>query len=177
MLSDSPRNRDTQAITVDVTEYANVGKKIVDLGCRCPDRMALLPVNFESATSITELLQASEAATVRKLFLAAGLPLDEIVDRSLRPPYLKKKSFEWVAPILFVSAALYSQNPDLVSLALNIMGNYATEFLKGTGGTRSVKVDIVVEKRRNETYKRISYQGPPAGLKDLSGVIREVVNE
>jgi hypothetical protein len=164
-------------MAINVTDYANVGRKMADLGCRYPDRMALLPVNFESAASVAEFLQASESATVRKLFLAEGLPIDEIVDRSQRPPYIKNKSFEWAAPIIFVSAALYSQNPTAVTLALNVLANYATEFFRGYGPIAGVKLDVVVERKRNETYKRISYQGPIAGVKDLPEVIREVVNE
>lgn len=164
-------------MAISVSDYANVGKKAAELGCHYPDRMALLPINFESVTSVTEFLQASEAATIRKLFLSAGLPIDDIVSRSQRPPYVKNKSFEWVPPIVFVSAALYSQNPNLVSLALNILANYATEFFRGRGAPREVKVDVVIEKRKNEMYKRISYQGPITGLRDLSEVVREVVNE
>ena len=63
------------AHTTEVTDYLDVVKKMADLGCRCPERMALLPINFESATSIGELLQASEAATIKKLFLAEDLPV------------------------------------------------------------------------------------------------------
>jgi hypothetical protein len=164
-------------MTTNITDYVNVNKKVADLGCRYPDRLALLPVNFESATSIAELLQASEAATIKKLFVAEGLPVDDIVERGQRPPYIKNKWHEWVAPIVFVSAALCSQNPELLSLALNILANYATEFFRGDSAKPEVGVDIVVEKKKNETYKRISYRGPIAGLKDLPEVIREVVDE
>ena len=68
-----------------------------------------------------------------------------------------------MAPILFVSAALFSQNPDLVSLALNVIGNYATEFFRGERGEHEVRLDVVVEKKRNETYKKIRgiYLTPP----------------
>jgi hypothetical protein len=162
--------------TTKITDYVDVSKKMADLGCRCPERMALLPINFESATSIAELLQASEAATIKKLLLAEALPIDDILDRSQRPPYVKNKWHEWVAPILFVSASLYSQNPTLVSVALNILGNYATDFFKGSHGVHEVRLNIVVGKK-NKTYKRIAYQGPIEGLKDLPEVIREVADE
>jgi len=162
------------AHTTEVTDYLDVVKKMADLGCRCPERMALLPINFESATSIGELLQASEAATIKKLFLAEDLPLDEIVDRSQRPPYVKNKSHDWVAPIIFVSASLYSQNQSLVSVALNVLGNYATDFFKGSGGTREVSLNIVVVTEK-KTYRKIAYKGPVEGLKGLAEVVREVV--
>ena len=73
------------AATTKISDYVDVNKKMADLGCRYPERMALLPINFESATSIAEFLQASEAATIKKLLVAEGLPLDDIVDRHQRP--------------------------------------------------------------------------------------------
>lgn len=160
-------------MTTKITDYVEVSKKMADLGCRYPERMALLPINFESAMSISEFLQASEAATIKKLLLAESLPLDDIVDRSQRPPYVKNKSGDWVAPIVFVSASMYSQNQALVSLALNVLGNYATDFFKGSPRVHDVTLKIVVEKK-NKTCKKITYQGPIDGLKDLAEVIREV---
>jgi hypothetical protein len=164
-------------MTTNVSDYLNVAEKMADLGCQYPNQLALLPVNFKSASSITECLQASEAATIRKLLVAEGLPLDEIFDQSKRPPYVKNKSYEWAAPIVFISASLYSQNPVLVSVALNILANYATDFFKGMSGIHEVTLNIVVEKKKSESYKEISYKGPVDGLKDLPEVIREVVNE
>ena len=160
-------------MTANITEYVNVVTKMADLGCLYPQRgLALLPVNFESAPSIADLLQASETATIKKLFLAEGLPVDDIVDRSQRPPYIKNKQYEWV-PTLFVTASLYSQNPAVVSVALGVLANYATDFFKGTSGAREVKLDIVLEKKKNETYLRVSYRGPIAGMSELPDAIRE----
>jgi hypothetical protein len=163
-------------VTTKITDCVDIRKKMADLGCRCPEGMALLPINFESVMSISEFLQASEAATIKKLLLAKAIPLDDIVDRNQRPPYVKNKSYEWISPIIFVSASLYSQNPALVSIALNVLGNYATDFFRGIRGVHDVSLNIVVE-RKNKTYKKISYQGPIEGLKDLPEIIREVADE
>ena len=166
----------SREVTTTISDYIDVSKKIADLGCRYPQGMALLPINFESATSRGEFLQASESATIKKLLRAQAVPLDDIVDRSERPPYIKNKSHEWVAPIIFVSASMYAQNQMLVSVALNVLGNYATDFFKGTHATHDVNLNIVVEKK-NKTYKKISYKGPVEGLKDLSQVIQEATDD
>jgi hypothetical protein len=45
----------------DITSYINVAARMADLGCEYPrSDIVLLPVNFEKATSATELLQASD---------------------------------------------------------------------------------------------------------------------
>lgn len=164
-------------MATEVTDYVNVSARIAGLGCRYPNGLALLPVNFESASSQETFRQASETATVKKLFRNAGVPLDEIVDRNQRPPYIDNHSLDCVLPTLFVSAALFSGNQYCISVALEILASYATDFFKGMGGARVVKLEIVVEKERNKTCRKISYYGDVEGLKALPDVIREVANE
>jgi len=159
-------------MATNITDFVNVGEKIANLGGVYPHGLALLPVNFESASSLAELRQASEAATIKKLLIAEGLQVDDILDRSQRPPYIKNKSHEWASPIIFVSALLYSQNPMCISLALNVLGNYATDFFRGTNTTPNVKLNIVIEKK-DKSCKTISYEGPVDGLKDLPNIVRE----
>lgn len=164
-------------MTTNISDYLNVGKKMADLGCLYPNGLALLPANFESATSITDFRQVSEAATVKTLFRSAGLPLDEIVEKDQKPPYIQNNAFEWVAPTLFISAALLSENQNYISVALGVISNYATDFFKGMSGKKCIKLDIVVERTKTKTCKRISYEGDAEGLKNLPDVIREVSSE
>jgi len=166
-------------MTSSVTQYINVANKMAELGCQNPSSgIALLPVNFAEASSATELLQASDTATVRKLLKEAGVPLDEILERSQRPPYIKNKSVDWVAPILFLSAAFYSQNSLAVSVALSVIGNYATDLLKAAGRREEhVRLEIVVETEETKTFKKVSYNGPADGIKDLAETIRTAFHD
>lgn len=161
-------------VSTNIAEYVNLAKKMADLGCIYPESgLALLPLNFESAKSMAELRHASQTSTIRKLFLNNGLPLSEIVERSQRPPYVKNKSSALVLPIIYFSASLYSQNPTLVNIALNVVSNYVFETLRGVGMGREVKLEIVIEKTKGKEYRRISYSGPVDGLKALPDSIRE----
>lgn len=161
----------------ELSDFVNVSQKASDLGFRHPEQLALLPINLEAASAISDLLLASEAATIKKLFLEKGLPVDEILDRDLRPPYVKNKSHEWIAPVLFISGSFYLQDPTMVSLALNVLGNYATRFFMGDSREGEVSLDIIFEKKRNRIYKKISYKGPASGLANLADTIREVAGE
>lgn len=160
---------------VEVTEYISVSKKLLDLGCRQPNGLTLLPINLETAQSAADLLEASETSTVRKLLIAAGIPIEDITDDGLL--CVKNKDFSWVSPTIFVSAALYSQNPALVSLALNVVGNYATEFFRGIAGRPVVKLNIVAERSRDKVCKRIEYEGPPQGIAELKAAILRIFDE
>jgi hypothetical protein len=164
-------------MATNITEYLNVSQKLADLACRHPTGLALLPANFESATSIAEFRQVSEAATVKTLFRNARLPYDDIVGRDQRPPYIQNNALEWVAPTIFVSAALLSENQHCISVALSVIANYATDFFKGMSGEKKLKIDVIVEKTKTRTCKKISYEGSPEGLKGLADVIRAVSDE
>jgi len=164
-------------MTTTVSDYVSVSEKIAELGCRDPAGLALLPANFESASSISEFRQVSEAATVKTLFKGAGIPHGDIVRKDQRPPYVQNNAFEWVAPTLFISAAFYSQNQHYVSVALSVIANYATDFFKGMTAKNQVKLDVVVERTKTKTCKKISYQGDVEGLKALPDLIREVADE
>ncbi|HMS26196.1 MAG TPA: hypothetical protein PKC80_02330 [Burkholderiaceae bacterium] len=165
-------------MTISVSDYPSVADRIATLGCDFPESgVALLPLNFESATSITEFRQASEASTVRTLLRSAGLSYAEIVQRDKRPPYVHNNAFEWIAPTMFISAGVLSQNPNVASVALSVLANYVTDFFKGRGKVAAVKLDVVVETTKTKTSKRISYEGSPEGLRELAEVIREIANE
>jgi hypothetical protein len=158
----------------EIEDYPDVRDKLNDLGCRTPSEFAILPVNFEAAESIDEFRQASEAATLKTLFRSEDIPYDEILEETEKPPYTQNNAFEWVAPTLFVSAAIVVENPTYVTIALNVVSNYATDFFKGIYGDNEVSMDIVVESSEEKKCKRISYEGPSEGLEDLDSVVKEI---
>jgi hypothetical protein len=166
-------------MSTDITTDADMAARMQELGCTYPRTgVALLPVNFVNASSAADLRQASDTATVKKLLKEADIPVNDIFVPGRRPMYIKNKSADWAAPILFVSAAFYSQNAAAVSLALNVIGNYATDFLRGRGRTRDqAKLDIVVETKGTSSFKRISYSGPADGIRELDTVVRRVFDD
>ncbi|MBL0023482.1 MAG: hypothetical protein IPO98_00005 [Saprospiraceae bacterium] len=45
--------------------------------------------------------------------------------------YFAQKSGEIILPSIFVSSLILTENPHLVSVALGVVSNYATNLLKG----------------------------------------------
>lgn len=164
-------------MTIGVTEYINVRERLAKLGCQDPDGFALLPINFDTANSFTDFRQVAEAATVKTLLRSVDVPLSDILPSEKRPPYVQNNGLEWVAPTLFVAAQLISENPNYVSVALSVIADYITSFFRGISGERVVKLGIIVEKTDKKTCKRISYDGPVEGLKDLTELVRTIRDE
>lgn len=160
-------------MNVEVSEFIDVRQKLNELGAEYPaGGIALLPLNISEAGSVADLKQAAEAATIRKLLRQANVPVQDILDKEKRPPYVKNKSNDWIAPIIFVSAAVWNNNPGLVSVALNIVSSYIYDVCKGVTGSRIAKLSVVVEDP-NSRSTRIDYVGPAEAVKDLAMLVRE----
>jgi hypothetical protein len=159
-------------MTVDITEYPNISEQAVKLGCRVPAGIAILPLNFVSASTREELLLDSTAATIHKLLKNNNFELDSFLSPGERLPAVHNKHFEW-APLLFISASLLTENPNAVSVALGIISNYATDFFKGLPDKR-VTLNLVIENKKDRSCKRLNYEGDVAGLTSLPEIIRSM---
>ena len=165
-------------MAIEVSEYVDVKKRALELGCNAPTELALLPRNFEVAKSKDELVHESSVPTIRVLWRQAGISETRIEKEGDRYLYVQEKAFrEWIGPIIFVGVSLLSQNPHAISVALGVISNYLTDWFKGIPyNKRIVKQDLVVEtiETKGMTYKRIHYEGGIEGLRQLPEIIREV---
>lgn len=164
-------------MAITVTDYPNVRERLRRLGCSEPNGFTILPLNFGSADSAEDLRQDAESVTVKKLLRSAHLPYDDILEDGRRPFYLLIRSYEWIAPTLFISAAIMSENPSLISVALSVVANYATDHFKGGSKKENIKIHVVIEKSRKSTCTRISYDGPPEELPKILDKIEAMKEE
>lgn len=159
---------------IEFQDYPSVAERAEALDVQIPSQLALLPRNFESATTKDELVHESEVPTVRVLFRKEGIVETPIELPGEVIPQIAEHAFQdWVAPILFFSYSAFTENPALVNLSLGVISNYLTDLFKGLSAERGVKLDIVVENKEG-TCKKVSYQGPLEGLKALPKIIKEV---
>ena len=159
---------------VAVEDYARVDQRARELGCTLPDGLAVIPINFEFAASRDELYTASHTTTVLKFFREGDIAVDNFLSEEDKKSYVVNKHFQWLGPTLFIPLALWNNNPEIVSLAIGVLGNCITDFFKGIPTRlRIVKLDMVVE-TDSRNYKKISYEGGIEGLQELPKIIREM---
>ena len=164
-------------MTVTIADYINVREKATALGGAVTEKIALIPINFESADSAEDLLQPSEAATVKTLFRINQIPLDDLFPTTQKPRYVQNNGFEWVAPTIFVGSSLMSANPELMSLALDVLASYITDFFKGMSGEKTVKLELIVETSKDYTCKTLRYEGSVSGISELKEEIMRISDE
>jgi hypothetical protein len=159
-----------------VKDYLDVQMRLSELGLPNATGLTLLPTNLASAPTVGDLVQASEAATVRSLFRSAGLGFTELPDRTHGIRYVQNNAADWIGPTIFVAGSLWSQNPLAISVALNVVSNYLTDLFKGFKH-RAAKLDFIVERTKDGTYKQLIYEGDIEGITALEKVIRGLANE
>ena len=117
-----------------------------------------------------------ESATIKKLLLLDNLPYADVSRQNDPPKYVTEHSADLILPTIFISGALLSQNPQLVSLALNIISNYATDIFKGMRSEQTVKIDFVSETAEGG-YKNLSFEGSPQAIPEVMPLFQELINE
>lgn len=163
----------------NISDYIHFFEKLDELGCSYSEGIAILPVNFETATPTTPLGHSMGTLAIGRLFKINDVPCSEIRRENEKPSYMGYRSAEWVLPTLFFSALLLSENPAIVSISLGVIANFLTDRIKQIGGQQTGKLDIIIEikKNKSKTYKKISYEGPIDGLSKLADIVEEVLNK
>ena len=158
--------------TCQTDEYVNVRKRLSELSCLKPRGLVILPSNFESANSIAEFRMPSEAITVRKLLHQADVPCGDIVDKSVRIPYVMHRSMEITIPMMFFSAVLWD-NLEWVNIVVDTVTAYVTDFFLGLSRAQKVNLEIVLEEP-DGSCKRVTYEGPPSSIGEIKRIIKEL---
>lgn len=163
--------------TISIEDYVNVEEKSAQLDCNVPTSISLLPRNFKDATSKTELIHEGTTATIRKLFAQNDIKETQLEKDGEKYPQVVEHAFEWVGPTILITSSVIIQNPHLITITLNVISNYLTDFFKGIPNNQTnAKLSIVV-KNKSGNYKKIKYNGHKDGLKELPKIIKAVNDE
>ena len=161
----------------EITDYCDVPSRAEARGFESPNSLAFLPRRFDTASSIDELVHESSVQTMRILFREEGLQESRIEREGQRIPCIQENEFAIVLPTLFVGSMILSENPHLVSVALNVFSNYCTDFFKGIPGRKKVVLDVVVEDKKEKRSKKIHYEGEVEGLKEINEIVGKVFSD
>ena len=162
---------------ISKTKYINVRQKIEKLGLSQTNTITFLPKNLHEVDNTDELIYDSSVTTLRKIFKEEGLVVDNIEPSNLKIPELQQNAFQWIGPVIFISASYYSKNPDAINIALSLISSYLKDFFKGIPGSKKVKLSIVKEIRDGDKYFKVDYEGDVSGLSELKDIIRETKDE
>lgn len=155
--------------TVTETDLAGSLKR---LKLQMPENLSFLPENIEEADKIGDFIYPDTLTELKKTLRLQHVPVPTLEDT--KPQLLGRKSADLFLPSLFIGVGTILSNPNVVSVALNIISSYVYDFFKGNPGRKTVAIDIFVEQQGDKTVKKITYKGGPEGIKDLANVIKQL---
>lgn len=156
-------------------DFIRIDDRVAELDCEMPKGFAIMPENFDTASSRQELIARGESSTVRTLFRNAQLPQGDFLPNGERLKFIHNKSHDWAA-FIFVSSALLANNPTVVSVALGVISNYLSDMFKGTPD-KKIRLDIAIERKGEKVSKKLTYEGDAAGLANIADSILRIANE
>ncbi|QJX01070.1 hypothetical protein [Frigoriglobus tundricola] len=165
--------RDNEPTGLTIVDVGSVEQRIAELGLTAAAKLCILPRYFFSAKERSELVYEQSTPDLKVLFRQAKLPMDKLEPDGVKIPYVAEHDNTLVLPAVFLGLALWSQNPELVNVALGVTANYVTDWFRGKLGRNRVKFSVVVEKTEKGTTKQINYDGPPEQFKDLVEAVKK----
>ncbi len=142
-----------------------------------PMGLALLPRNFLDANGAHDLLHESSVQTIRSLFRQNRIAEARIEKPGQKIPTIQENDAALILPALFVTNLILTGNPHFLSIALNVISSYATDFFKGMAGAKKVKFDVIVQNANGKGSKKIHYEGDAEGLKEITEIAGKVFRD
>lgn len=141
------------------------------------DEITIIPDNFESVTTSGEAIFAGPAVTVKKLFEANGVKT-EFVDMKADAWSGDNRGADWFGPTIFISSLMLTENSNAVSVALNVLSNYlSAAFGIGSSSDKgNARLNIIVKNEATGVTKKVAYEGPVDGIKELKKVLEKAVS-
>jgi len=134
--------------------------------------VSIIPDNYDAVRTPEEAVYAGPAETVKKLFNSGGVKT-EFIELKNNSWASDKRGADWFGPALFISSLMITENPNAVSVALNILSNYlSTAFGIGGSPGSNARFKILVKNESSGVTKEISYDGPIDGIKELNKVVK-----
>lgn len=152
--------------TTCVEQGEDVDAHAEELNLQPPDSVAVIPQNFFSAETQSDLKLNQESITVEKLLEEEGIDTDELID-STDHPVSHTWSAETIGPLIHFTAEFIANNWAGVLTVISIIQTYYSNQR-----TESVQFTFNVE-RPDGTTKAIQYEGPPEELDSVTDLIKE----
>lgn len=136
---------------------------------RANSKVLLLPDNWSAPEK--EPVYAASTESLRKLFVKEGVAVGTLTPVTPFTHLKDERALDWMSPVLLVTSLLITQNPQAVTIALNVISNYVTEILRCIKSDPKVRLTIIRTATNCRIAQKINYEGPVSGLDELSKVL------
>ncbi len=150
-------------------EELEINNHLVRLSIQELNGLTFIPENIESANTKEDLIFTESIIELNKYFKLNNLHVNSLGGKP--ELYRSRKNADIYLPAIFIAYSTLSENPNIVSLALNVISSFIYDNLKGTIGNKTAKIEFYIEKKKGKISK-INYKGDAEGLKDFDKIIK-----
>ena len=72
---------------------------------------------------------------------------------------------------------LLSENPEIISMALNVLAKYILDIFKGRDNDPAVRLNVVFVSSKRKDTKKIRFKGPASALREVNKIISDLEKE
>jgi len=132
--------------------------------------LAFLPENLNIADNVNEFIFTESVVELNKYFQAENINIQILGGE---PKLLRsRKNADIYLPPIFIASSIISNNPNIVSIVLNIVSSYIYDNIKGKLGKKIAQIELFIEKKEKGKYLKIDYKGDIEGLKQIEKIIK-----
>jgi hypothetical protein len=151
-------------------EEYKIESRLEKLDLSLPKNLSFFPENIDIANSKNEFIFTESVIDLNKYFIQNNIIFDFLGgDKEL---YRSRKNADIYLPAIFFSLSTISENPEIVSVSLNILSSYIYDRLKGIIGEKNVKIEFHIETKEKGKIIKIDYKGDAEGIKNLENIIK-----
>lgn len=152
---------------IKVENYIDVRKRLVELDCPQPAGVVVLPQNFAHASEKSDLRYTLEGVTLTKFLKQEGLEVGIVAGAEHSSDPEIYMSLMVVLPTIVLTATHVIQNPDSMTLVLTLIESFCRTHFARAQKVANVKFAIVEERTPDSSCRKISYEGPVNGIKEM----------
>jgi hypothetical protein len=167
-------NKESTQLEMDYkTEDIDIEEKLAVLNLPLPTNLTFFPENFDTVLDADSFIFPDSVSDLKKVFRQNNIQIGTLGNAPVK--LRARKYADWFGPTLFFSLTMLAENPTIVSISLNVLSNYLTDFFKESLGEKKVHLEIYVEtKRKKKKVTRITYTGGIDGIQGVEKVIKSL---
>ncbi|MDM1408522.1 hypothetical protein [Myroides sp. DF42-4-2] len=153
-------------------EEIEIGNNLKKLSILILPKLAFIPENFDTSNKTEEFIFTETIIELNKYFKAENLNIESLGGN---PVLLRsRKNADIYLPPIFIASSILSEDPNTISIILNVISSFIYDNLKGLIGKKTAKVEFYVEKKEKGKISKIEYKGDVEGLKKLDKIIKSL---
>lgn len=155
-----------------IEEVNNIKSLLDKHSIELSQTLVFIPENFNSCDNSSDFIYSETTTDLRKVFRNNNEDIRYLTDD--KPLLRSRKSADWIGPSILICLSALIENPNLLNVSLNLISNYLYDFFKGVVSDKKVKFEVIIESKKKEEFKKVTYEGSIEGIPELESVIKRL---